>query len=51
MYHDHAAQRPLELQAIYAEPLARAHAAGCRLPRIEALHQALAFIDRHNRQA
>lgn len=51
MYHDHAAQRPLELQAIYAEPLARAHAAGCRLPRIEALHQALAFIDRRNRQA
>lgn len=50
MYHDHAAQRPLELQAIYAEPLARAHAAGCRLPRIEALHQALAFIDRRNRQ-
>ncbi|WP_194790644.1 putative 2-dehydropantoate 2-reductase [Pseudomonas sp. UFMG81] len=50
MYHDHAQQRPLELQAIYAEPLARARAAGCRLPRMEALHQALCFIDRRNQQ-
>ncbi|MNH40022.1 2-dehydropantoate 2-reductase [compost metagenome] len=46
MYHDHAHQRPLELQAIYAEPLARARAAGCGLPRMEMLYQALAFIDR-----
>jgi len=49
MYHDHAGQRPLELQAIYAEPLARAHAAGCSLPRMQMLYQALAFIDRANR--
>ncbi|WDY59693.1 putative 2-dehydropantoate 2-reductase [Pseudomonas sp. PSKL.D1] len=49
MYHDHAQQRPLELQAIYAEPLARAQAAGCRLPRMQMLYQALAFIDRGNR--
>lgn len=49
MYHDHVQQRPLELQAIYGEPLARARAAGCNLPRMEALHQALAFVDRHNR--
>jgi 2-dehydropantoate 2-reductase len=49
MYHDHAQQRPLELQAIYAEPLARARAAGCSLPRMHMLHQALAFIDRANR--
>ncbi|QXH34106.1 putative 2-dehydropantoate 2-reductase [Pseudomonas muyukensis] len=49
MHHDHVQQRPLELQAIYAEPLARARAAGCSLPRMEALHQALAFIDRRNR--
>ena len=48
MYHDHVQQRPLELLAIYAEPLARARAAGCHLPRMEALHQALAFIDRRN---
>lgn len=51
MYHDHAQQRPLELQAIYGEPLARAQEAGCSLPRIEALYQALAFIDRRNQQA
>ncbi|NIE77830.1 putative 2-dehydropantoate 2-reductase [Pantoea sp. Ap-967] len=49
MYHDHAQQRPLELQAIYAEPLAQAQAAGCSLPRMAMLHQALAFIDRANR--
>ncbi|WP_119688610.1 putative 2-dehydropantoate 2-reductase [Pseudomonas sp. Marseille-Q5299] len=49
MYHDHVQQRPLELQAIYAEPLARAHAAGCSLPRMQMLYQALAFVDRANR--
>ncbi len=51
MYHDFAQQRPLELAAIYAEPLAQARAAGCSLPRIEALYQALGFIDRANRGA
>ena len=45
MYHDHVHKRPLELQAIYAEPLAQARAAGCRLPRMEMLYQALSFID------
>lgn len=49
MYHDHTEQRPLELQAIYAEPLARARAAGCSLPRMQMLYQALAFVDRANR--
>ncbi|PLP92577.1 2-dehydropantoate 2-reductase [Pseudomonas sp. FFUP_PS_473] len=48
MYHDYAQGRPLELDAIYAEPLAQARQAGCQLPRIEALYQTLAFIDRHN---
>lgn len=48
MYHDYAQRRPLELEVIYAEPLARAREAGCSLPRIEALYQALAFIDRSN---
>ncbi|MHC6224973.1 putative 2-dehydropantoate 2-reductase [Pseudomonas sp. X10] len=48
MYHDHAQQRPLELEAIYAEPLDRARKAGCSLPRMEALYQALAFLDRRN---
>ncbi|NIF18520.1 putative 2-dehydropantoate 2-reductase [Pantoea sp. Cy-639] len=48
MYHDHLQQRPLELQAIYAEPLGRARAAGCELPRMEALYRSLAFIERRN---
>jgi len=48
MYHDFLHKRPLELQAIYARPLAAAKAAGCELPRIEALYRSLSFIDRRN---
>lgn len=48
MYHDFLHQRPLELTAIYARPLAAAKAAGCELPRIEALYRSLGFIDRRN---
>ncbi|UMZ10211.1 putative 2-dehydropantoate 2-reductase [Pseudomonas sp. MPFS] len=47
MYHDFLHRRPLELQAIYAAPLAAARAAGCELPKIRALYQALGFIDRY----
>ena len=50
MYHDAQMRRPLELAAIYAAPLAAAAQAGCELPRIEALHRALAFIDGRNQQ-
>ncbi|WP_085577988.1 MULTISPECIES: putative 2-dehydropantoate 2-reductase [unclassified Pseudomonas] len=49
MHHDFLHKRPLELEAIYARPLAAAKAAGCELPRIEALHRTLGFIDRRNR--
>jgi len=49
MYHDYSHERPLELDAIYGRPLAAAKAAGCDLPKIEALYQALAFLDRRNR--
>ncbi|MBK5528361.1 putative 2-dehydropantoate 2-reductase [Pseudomonas sp. TH06] len=48
MYHDFLHKRPLELEAIYVRPLAAAKAAGCELPRIEALYRALSFIDRRN---
>ncbi|WP_339451943.1 putative 2-dehydropantoate 2-reductase [Pseudomonas sp. EA_5y_Pfl2_R50] len=48
MYHDFLHKRPLELEAIYARPLAAAKAAGCELPRIEALYRHLRFIDRRN---
>ncbi|MGL4318901.1 MAG: putative 2-dehydropantoate 2-reductase [Pseudomonas sp.] len=46
MYHDFSLQRPLELQAIYAAPLAAAAAAGCELPKMRMLYQALCFLDR-----
>ncbi|WP_458130737.1 putative 2-dehydropantoate 2-reductase [Pseudomonas sp. R3-41] len=49
MYHDYSHKRALELDAIYGRPLAAAKAAGCELPKIEALYQALAFMDRNNR--
>ncbi|POA36530.1 putative 2-dehydropantoate 2-reductase [Pseudomonas sp. GW456-12-1-14-TSB6] len=48
MYHDFLHKRPLELEAIYASPLAAAKAAGCELPRIESLYRTLSFIDRRN---
>lgn len=48
MYHDFLHKRPLELAAIYARPLAAARAAGCQLPRMQMLYEALSFIDRHN---
>ena len=49
MYHDFTEKRPLELDAIYARPLAAALAAGCDMPKVRALYHALAFIDRGNR--
>ncbi|KPC26976.1 2-dehydropantoate 2-reductase [Pseudomonas syringae pv. cilantro] len=49
MYHDLVERRPLELQAIYARPLAAALAAGCDMPRVRTLYQALGFIDRSRR--
>lgn len=48
MYHDFVHQRPLELDAVYARPLAAAREAGCELPTIRALYQALGFIDASN---
>ncbi|WP_191485130.1 putative 2-dehydropantoate 2-reductase [Pseudomonas sp. FEN] len=48
MYHDFVYKRVLELDAVYARPLAAASAAGCELPKIRALYQALAFIDANN---
>lgn len=44
MYHDHRHGRPMELDAIYAAPLAAAASAGFAMPKTEALHQALRFI-------
>jgi len=45
MYHDHRAHRPMELEAIYAVPLAQAAQAGYAMPRTEVLYRALCFLD------
>lgn len=50
MYHDFVQRRPLELQAIYAAPLAAAAQVNCALPRTQALYQALCFLDQRNQQ-
>ena len=44
MMLDHEASRPLEIEAIYAAPLAAAAEAGCELPRIRMLYQQLSFL-------
>uniref|UniRef100_UPI002405CEF3 ketopantoate reductase C-terminal domain-containing protein n=1 Tax=Pseudomonas viridiflava TaxID=33069 RepID=UPI002405CEF3 len=49
MHHDLIEKRPLELDAIYARPMAAALDAGVDMPRVRTLYQALAFIDRDNR--
>jgi len=49
MKSDYDAGRPLELEAIYANPIRAAGVAGCDVPRIEALHRQLAFLDRRPR--
>ncbi|MDY0915875.1 putative 2-dehydropantoate 2-reductase [Pseudomonas viridiflava] len=49
MHHDLIEKRPLELDAIYARPLAAALDACVDMPRVRTLYQALAFIDRDNR--
>jgi 2-dehydropantoate 2-reductase len=45
---DFLAKRPMELNAIFAAPLAAAKAAGATMPRVEMLHQQLQFLDRHS---
>ncbi|KAF1069267.1 MAG: putative 2-dehydropantoate 2-reductase [Pseudomonas citronellolis] len=49
MYHDFAQGRALELEAIYARPLAAAHQAGIEMPRVDSLYRALRFIDARQR--
>lgn len=50
MYLDFAQRRPMELAAIYEAPLAAAREAGCEMPKVEALYQALRFLDARNRE-
>lgn len=44
MKMDYDAKRPLEIDAIYARPLAAAQAAGAQCPRTETLMRALSFL-------
>jgi 2-dehydropantoate 2-reductase len=48
MYLDYLEQRPLELEAIYTRPLSAAMQAGCDMPQVRMLYQALAFLDARN---
>lgn len=45
IYFDAVLHRPMELDVMYARPLAAASAAGCALPRIDALYRALCVLD------
>jgi 2-dehydropantoate 2-reductase len=49
MYHDNAERRPMELDVMYQAPLEAVKAAGGSMPRVEALYQALRFLDARNR--
>lgn len=44
MYHDWLHKRPMELDSLYGEMLSQAKAAGCSMPKTEALLDQLTFI-------
>lgn len=46
---DYDAQRPLEIEAMFGNPLRFSQQAGVDLPRIEMLYKQLRFLDRKNR--
>lgn len=48
---DYEAGKPLEIEAIWGEPLRRARAAGAKMPQLEKLYQELKAIDRERRGA
>lgn len=50
MLLDFEAGRPMEVEAIFGEPLRDAGAAGCSLPRLQTLYRQLSFLNdtRHN---
>ncbi|MBK4731864.1 putative 2-dehydropantoate 2-reductase [Oxynema sp. CENA135] len=47
---DYDRRQPLEVEAIFGNPLKKAAQAGVRLPKIETLYQQLVFLDRRNRR-
>ena len=46
---DFEAHKPLEIEAIWGEPLRRATAAGAKMPRLESLYAQLRELDEQNR--
>jgi 2-dehydropantoate 2-reductase len=46
---DFQAGRPLEIEAIWGEPLRRAAAAGAETPQLETLYRSLKMLDKRNR--
>lgn len=48
---DYRAQRPLEVEAIFGNPLQAAEKVGYRPAQIEMLYRQLCFLDRQNREA
>jgi 2-dehydropantoate 2-reductase len=48
MIIDYDERRPMEVEAIYGNPLRTGEAAGARLPLIGALYRQLKFLDAHN---
>jgi len=44
MYHDHAKQRPMELEAIYKAPLRAAKQVDCAMPKTSMLLQTLEYL-------
>ena len=48
MYHDRYHNRPMELEAIYAAPLAAAAQQGVSMPRTEMIYRLLRFLEQRN---
>lgn len=47
---DYDSKRPMELEAIYLDPLLRAEIHGVKIPRIQTLYQQLSFLEHENLQ-
>jgi 2-dehydropantoate 2-reductase len=45
---DYLSRRPMEVEAIFGNPLRAAKASGTEMPRVEMLYQQLRFLDRRN---
>ena len=46
---DYLNQRPMEIEAILGNPIRRAEACGCKMPRVEMLYHELLFLNRKSK--